>query len=258
VRRQIPLTPVIALAIVIAAVGAYLAMIHPKRSESARLDDEIAALEARLTAAEAQRRPAPEIAIDVADLFALAKAMPNEDDMPGVLLELNSLASATGIEFISIAPGQPVSSASGRVLPVTLKFEGSYYDLADFLFRLRNLVSVEDGTLEARGRLYTLDSLDFHEGERGFPDVEALFTVSAYVFRPSGSDDGSDDHASASAATPTPTAGASPPASPAPGLSPTQPSPPPAPPAPAPATGTASSVGSSQAAPSASSPGGTP
>ena len=52
---------------------------------------------------------------------------------------------------------------------MTLTFEGNYYDLTDFLFRLRNLVSVRDGVLEANGRLYTLDALDLAEGGDGFP-----------------------------------------------------------------------------------------
>jgi hypothetical protein len=68
------------------------------------------------------------------------------------------------------------------VLPIALKFEGNYYDLTDFLFRLRNLVAVRDGRLAARGRLFTLDQLDFHEGPGGFPQIEAALTVAAYVY----------------------------------------------------------------------------
>ena len=63
-----------------------------------------------------------------------------------------------------------------------LTFEGSYYDLTDFLFRLRNLVIVRDGELESAGRLFTLDALDLHEGSLGFPQVQAAITVSAYSY----------------------------------------------------------------------------
>ncbi|MDQ3993888.1 MAG: hypothetical protein M3265_03740, partial [Actinomycetota bacterium] len=61
-------------------------------------------------------------------------------------------------------------------------FEGNYYDLTDFLYRMRNLVTVRDGVLEASGRLYTLDALDLHEAEDGFPQIQAVLTVSAYSF----------------------------------------------------------------------------
>ena len=68
-------------------------------------------------------------------------------------------------------------------VPINLTFEGNYYDLTDFLFRLRNLVTVKEGVLEATGRLYTLDVLDLHEQptER-FPKIQAMLTISAYSF----------------------------------------------------------------------------
>ena len=55
--------------------------------------------------------------------------------------------------------------------------------MTDFLFRLRNLVTVKEGVLEATGRLYTLDVLDLHEQptER-FPKIQAMLTISAYSF----------------------------------------------------------------------------
>jgi Tfp pilus assembly protein PilO len=100
-----------------------------------------------------------------------------------VILELNAVATASGVDFISIAPQAPVGREGGfQALPIKLTFEGSYYDLTDFLFRLRNLVIVRDGELESEGRLFTLDALDLHEGSVGFPQVQAAITVSAYSY----------------------------------------------------------------------------
>jgi Tfp pilus assembly protein PilO len=183
-KKQIPLTPVIAAALLVVAVVAYWFLIHPKRSEIGRLGDDIEQLENEVRVATLNaKNNEPVVRIRVADLFALAKAMPDAEDMPGVILEMNSVASAAGIEFISIAPQAPTTSATGyRVLPIALKFEGNYFDLTDFLFRLRNLVAVRDGRLTARGRLFTLDQLDFHEGAGGFPQIEAGLTVAAYVY----------------------------------------------------------------------------
>jgi Tfp pilus assembly protein PilO len=184
VKKQIPLTPVIAAALLVVAVVAYWLLIHPKRSEIGRLGADIEQLEnqVRLATVNAKKNE-PVVRIRVADLFALAKAMPDEEDMPGVILEMNSVASAAGTEFVSIAPQTPTQTSTGyRVLPIALKFEGNYYDLTDFLFRLRNLVAVRDGRLAARGRLFTLDQLDFHEGPGGFPRIEADLTVAAYVY----------------------------------------------------------------------------
>lgn len=183
-KKQIPLTPVIAAGLLIVAIVAYWFLIHPKRSEVGRLSAEVADLENQVRLATVNaRKDQPVVRIRVADLFALAKAMPDDQDMPGVILEMNAVASAAGIEFVSIAPQAPTATTSGyRVLPIALKFEGNYYDLTDFLFRLRNLVAVRDGRLDAHGRLFTLDQLDFHEGPGGFPHIEAALTVAAYVY----------------------------------------------------------------------------
>ena len=182
-KRQLPLAPVIGLAILIVAAVAYFVAIRPVRAESTRLDGNIADLQTKIDAARLAARPSTTPKIRVADLFELSKAMPDETDMAGIVLELNSVAEATGIRFQQIEPKTPAPPVDGySVLPITLKFEGSYYDLADFLFRLRNLVGVRDGELSASGRLFTLDSLDLHQAATGFPNVDADITVSAFVY----------------------------------------------------------------------------
>jgi type IV pilus assembly protein PilO len=183
VKTHVPMWPVAAGAILIAAVVAYFVLIGPKRAEAGRLNDKVAQLDTELQAAKLAARPKEAATkLKVADLFELAKAMPDRDDMPGIILELNSIAQAAGIEFRAIAPQNQVNGDGYRVLPISLTFQGNYYDLTDFLFRMRNLVSVRDGRLEAAGRFFTLDTLDMHEGEGGFPKIEAKLTVSAYAY----------------------------------------------------------------------------
>lgn len=182
-KKQLPLTPVLAIALAIIAVTGYFLLISPKQARSAELDEQIGDLETKLLVAEPRAKAdAPKVKIDVADVFRLAKAMPDNDDMPGIILELNSIAVSAGVEFIAIQPGVAVSKGSYDATPITLTFEGNYYDLTDFLYRMRNLVTVRDGVLDASGRLYTLDALDLHEAEDGFPQIQAVLTVSAYSF----------------------------------------------------------------------------
>ena len=187
-KRQVPLTAVIAAALVIVAVVGYFLVVKPKQDASASLDGQIADLQAQVDAALAARQQgpkgSPKVTIDAADLFRLTKAMPDTDDMPGIMLELNSVASAAGVEFRSITPAAPLPQTGYLAVPINLTFVGSFYDLSDFLFRLRNLVVVRDGDLQARGRLFSLDALDFHAGPEGFPEIEAALTVTAYVYSP--------------------------------------------------------------------------
>lgn len=187
-KRQIPLPLVIAPVLLLVAVVGYFLLVKPKQDESSRLDDEIAQLETQLEVAGAAPKPgaaaegeAP-VTIKVADVLRLTKAMPDEDDMDGILLELYGVATSAGVEFVSVAPQAPAVRTGYSALPINVTFHGNYFDLTDFLFRLRNLVSVRDGELDADGRLYTLDSLDLHEAEPGFPQIEAALTLTAYLY----------------------------------------------------------------------------
>jgi Tfp pilus assembly protein PilO len=185
VKRQIPAPVFVALALLIVAAIAFVLLVKPKMAESSRLDESIAEYQGKVDVALAAQRASGGETIKVADLFRLTKAMPDTTDMSSVILELNAVATASGVDFISIAPQAPVAREGGfMATPIKLTFEGSYYDLTDFLFRLRNLVIVRDGELESAGRLFTLDALDLHEGSNGFPQVQAAITVSAYSYAP--------------------------------------------------------------------------
>ncbi len=185
-KKQISLTPVLAVGLVILVAIVWFALIGPKQARGAQLDEELADLESKIALASQPKadedEPAP-VQIDVADLFRLAKAMPDREDMPGLLLELDAVSTAAGVRFLAIQPGAAVAYAGYYSVPITLSFQGNYYDLTDFLFRLRNLGTVRDGVLETNGRFYTLDGIELNEAEdAGFPMIQATLTVSAYSF----------------------------------------------------------------------------
>ena len=184
-KKQLPIAVIIAPALLILAAVGYFLLVKPKQAEAGKIQDEIVNIETQIEVARAaQRQPEQEdpSAIKIADLFRVSMAMPDEDDMPGIILELNDVATAAGVEFLAIAP-QGGSVRSGySALPINLTFEGNYYDLTDFLFRLRNLVRVRDGELGADGRLFTLETLAMQEGTGGFPNITASLTVTAFVY----------------------------------------------------------------------------
>jgi Tfp pilus assembly protein PilO len=165
------------------AAGGYFLLVSPKKAESLRLDEEIAAATSELAVAKAtvavpdDRQP-----IAVADIFRLATAMPSTPDMPGILLELSRLAEETGIRLRSIAPQPATPVGTYYVVPVDVALDGSFYALSDFLFRLRTLVTVRRGELHSSGRLFSIGSVDFSEGEDGFPALAANLKLNAYVY----------------------------------------------------------------------------
>jgi hypothetical protein len=185
-KQRLPLWAQIALVVVgvlVFGAAAYFGLIRPKKAEAARLREETDAAKAQVSdyyAKSAALKGRPKIRS--ADLFRLAKAMPGQADMSGVLLQLNQVAADTGITFQSIAPQNSVPISGYQAVPIHLTFEGNFYNLVDFLFRLRNLVDVEHGQLNATGRLFAIDTLSFEEAQGGFPQISATLVVDAFVY----------------------------------------------------------------------------
>ena len=102
--------------------------------------------------------------------------------MPGILLELSRIAEETGIRFKSISPQTALPVGAYLSVPIEVTFDGSFYALSDFLFRLRTLVSVRRGELHAAGRLFSVEAVDFSEAEDGFPTLAAVLKLQAYVY----------------------------------------------------------------------------
>lgn len=187
-KRKIPVLILAAAGVLVVAAAAWVLLVRPLAGKIDKAKADVEAKQAQIAAAEKElssSKPA-ESAIKVADLVELAKAMPDNPDMADAILELNAAAKGAGVEFTSVTPGQPVSGAGFTQLPMQLSFVGTYYDLTELLYRIRELVAVRDGVLDARGRLYTLDGINWHEGPDGFPQVQADLTVSAYVFGNAG------------------------------------------------------------------------
>jgi Tfp pilus assembly protein PilO len=198
----------IGVGLLVYALAGYFLLISPQRSKAAELKKEAAATQQqieqyRVLAAQAKATPP----IRVAELFRLTKAMPDSIDMPGVLLELSRVARDSGIEFDSISPQGPSVASGYSSFPITLEFDGNYYELADFLFRLRSLVRVHAGHLDSQGRLFVVDTISFSESEHSFPRIKASLQVHAFVYGDATA------MAAAAAAPATPPAGA-PPAAP--------------------------------------------
>jgi Pilus assembly protein, PilO len=172
----------IGFTLVIAAIGWFL-LVSPQRSRSSDLDAKIASVEQQISASlAAQMQTAGARPIRSADLFRLTKAMPSDNDIPGVMLELSRIAEETGIVFEQIVPQATLTAGTMRAQPIDLTFEGNFYSLSDLLYRVRNLVSVQRGRLIANGRLFSVEKLQFAEAPSGFPTIRANLTLSAFLY----------------------------------------------------------------------------
>lgn len=185
-RAQVAL---VAGGLLLVALIVYFAAISPKRSTAAQLKQQTAAVQAQIeqnrSTAFTQALPA----VRAASVFRLSKAMPTELETPNVILQLNQLAVYSGISFDQITPGATSTATVTTTgspdpfaaAPIQVKFTGSFYNLLAFLQRLRNLVRVENGRLNASGRLFDVSDIAFAAGPKGFPQIQATLTVNAFV-----------------------------------------------------------------------------
>lgn len=180
---------VVAGALFLVVVLGYFVAIAPKRADANKLKKQTAEVQAQIdnNKSTAFKKALP--AVRAASIFDLTQAMPSQLDTPDVILQLSQLAGESGITFDQIQPG--LASASGTSTPDTtdpfaaepiqVQFSGSFYNLLSFLQRLRNLVRVENGNLFTAGRLFDVTDVAFTEGTNGWPQVQAVVNLSAFV-----------------------------------------------------------------------------
>jgi type IV pilus assembly protein PilO len=180
---QNALIGIIVAGVLVFGLAVWFLLVHPQGGKLSNLKREATDVQEKIDAYHQQvaaARSTPKI--EVADVYRLAKAMPNKTDMPDLLLELSQLARDTGIRFDSISPQTVAAVGSYSVLPISVTFNGNFYNLADFLYRLRSLVSVHGGRLDATGRLFAVDTLSFNESDLKFPQIQATLVIDAFVY----------------------------------------------------------------------------
>lgn len=192
-KLQAPKWMPIALVVMAAGVAmlaGWVLVLGPKQHTVANIHNETAAVQEQIAAdlsRAATARSATDVpTIKVADIYKLQTAMPSATDMPDLLLELDQTAKAAGVQLQSIAPSSSAASAATTppgtpytTVAVTLSASGNFYSLTDLLYRLRNLVYVRSGALEANGRIFTVNSVSLSPNGKL---VSANITLDTYVY----------------------------------------------------------------------------
>jgi Tfp pilus assembly protein PilO len=170
-------------------LGSYMILVAPQKSKAAALSGAIDAAQSSLYVLQHQPRghhvqkPKPP-AVEAADLFRLTKAMPDSQDVPGILLSLMRLAQASSLELISLQPptnAPLVQTPTGyTAVPVTVNVQGKFADIAHFLQSLRDSVVVTHGHLKVTNRLYvpTQISLSVVDSQ----NLTASIGLSAFIY----------------------------------------------------------------------------
>ena len=196
----------IAIVALVAALGAYwMLVLSPKREQISKLDGDIAAAQADLQQAQATlgtyEKAQTAYKANYATVVRLGKAMPADDDVRSLLVQLDAAAKRSNVDFGRItvggsssstptqAAGAPtgppgsISVANGgfTAMPFTFSFDGRFKNLRTFLARLEHFVTVSNDQIQVTGRLLRLESLSLKAGEEGFPQITAEIGASSYL-----------------------------------------------------------------------------
>jgi Tfp pilus assembly protein PilO len=208
-RQNQILLSVVALGAAIAAF--YFVVLSPKREEVAALDTKIAAQEAeveqaRLTLAGYEQAKST-YKRNYATLARLGKAVPGDDDVRSLMVQLEGTADRSGVTFETIelgtglggdtaetastdgelasAPGSiPVAGGVLSAMPFNFSFTGSYFDLTSFFARLEHFVRTKNAKLESTGRMLRLETVTIAPSGVGFPDMQAQISAATYLVPP--------------------------------------------------------------------------
>jgi Tfp pilus assembly protein PilO len=179
-----PLAGLVVLGLLV-ALGGWKLVVSPQNTKAADLTAQTADVQQKIAtqlaavAAAKSAAATPTQTIRVADVYKLVKAVPNTADIPDLLIELSQVTKDAGVEVQSLSPSAP--APGGNTIPISLNVSGDFYTVTDLLYRLRNLVYVRAGSLEATGRLFTIDSVNLAPSGT---KVTAAINLHAYTYVP--------------------------------------------------------------------------
>lgn len=209
------------LAIAGVLIGYWFLILTPKREESAKLDRQLATIEQKVAKEHAQlasyHAAQGSYAADYSTVVRLGEAIPKDEGIASLLVQLDSLASG-GASFTQVgidqypqgllapslagtqtsqATGQPPQAASAKTgsktdssaqpqqLPfqpveLRLQFQGNFFRMHTLFKQIERLVRVSSTKVAVRGRLVFIEGFNVKEGRAGFPHVS--INVGALVF----------------------------------------------------------------------------
>lgn len=233
------------VAAVVASAGFYFGVLAPKREEASKLKAEVDTAQQELEAARSDladfRQAKESYATSYASIVRLGKAVPADDDVRSLMVQLDSAATRSRVDFRAIKvgsaagaapvaapaaapaagttagaaapalpPGVTVGAAGFPTMPFSFSFRGGFFRLSEFFSQLERFVKVRNQNIAVSGRLLTVDSLTLEPDQQlGFPHIEAEVGATSYLVSPAeGPTGGATPEGPATAAQPA--AGAAP------------------------------------------------
>jgi Tfp pilus assembly protein PilO len=121
------------------------------------------------------------------EILKLNKLIPVDAQVPSLIVELQQTANEAGIKFIKIEPSEPTPGGdSNTIVPFSMVFQGNFFDVNDFLYRVENYARMEGNDVNVSGRLLSVVSITLDEPDTPplFPQVKVDLGINAYMTNP--------------------------------------------------------------------------
>jgi Tfp pilus assembly protein PilO len=197
----------------------YFLLFAPTSSDLNDTRDEVAAAERQKQELENSIRRLKELSANQtqqeADLRTLNALIPPTPDLGAFILQANEIATASGIDWLSISPTPPVANTSGAnsTIALSMQIEGGFFQLLDYLNRMEDLdrlviidsISVSAGSEDGGGSGSTgASGSTFSSGSGGVPTLSVTLSGRMFTAQPAPAS-GTGGTATAGGATTTPT-----------------------------------------------------
>jgi type II secretory pathway pseudopilin PulG len=204
-------TVLIVVGVLAAVVAAWLLVVSPVRSHASQLGSQISTEQSQLDSARQQiaagQAARSSFAANYTTMAKLGEAVPADDDVGALIVQVQAAATATRIDFggLTLTPGSgsasppPASASAGQsataslppgatvgpagfpIEPFTFTFSGSFFHLSDFFGRLERFVRATNQRISVSGRLMTLNAISLGAGAHGFPQITATVSATTYI-----------------------------------------------------------------------------
>jgi Tfp pilus assembly protein PilO len=206
--RRAPL--IAAVIVVVLALLLFFLLVFPTLRDIGETEDQLEQAQDQQVLLEAELARLREVEEDLPrlqrQLARFGRAVPPVADLPGLINQLQTAADVAGVDFFSIAPGEPTPLAGGQVseVPAQVQVIGGFFPVNQFLFRL-----------ETGPRANKVLNMTVTEGPDGLPQIDVMLDVRFFTT----DSDAGPGAAVPEAPSPSPSPGTSP--SPSPSPSPT-------------------------------------
>jgi type IV pilus assembly protein PilO len=176
---------VIAL-IAVLVIAAVLLLVVPKFGELAQLDSDLQAAQDQVSQTQALvaqlEQAKSNAALTQAELLALANQMPENPELPSVIIELQDVSNSAGVRFERITPGEAVTTPGAlfKEMPISVEITGKWADVLDYVRRINGMTRAIRVTDVALSPIAASTSTT----EAVEPDVRGALTMRAYVMSP--------------------------------------------------------------------------